>query len=89
MKIYIADNAGFCFGVRRAIKLAKKTLDDDKNKNIYSYGELIHNPQVVKKFEQRGLKVIDDFENKEKGTIILRSHGIHPVSYTHLRAHET
>lgn len=78
MKIYIADNAGFCFGVRRAIKLAKKTLDDDKNKNIYSYGELIHNPQVVKKFEQRGLKVIDDFENKEKGTIILRSHGIHP-----------
>ena len=78
MKIYIADNAGFCFGVRRAIKLAKKTLDDDKNKNIYSYGELIHNPQVVKKFEQRGLKVIDDFKNKEKGTIILRSHGIHP-----------
>lgn len=77
MEIYIAENAGFCFGVRRAIKLAEKTLDKNKE-NVYSYGALIHNPQVVEKFNKKGLKVIDDFEKEKKGTIILRSHGVHP-----------
>lgn len=80
MKIYIADNAGFCFGVKRAIKLAEKTLNEEKsNKNIYSYGELIHNPQVIKKFSKKGLKIIENFEKEKQGTIILRSHGIHPT----------
>ncbi|MDD7764654.1 MAG: bifunctional 4-hydroxy-3-methylbut-2-enyl diphosphate reductase/30S ribosomal protein S1 [Peptoniphilaceae bacterium] len=78
MKIYIANNAGFCFGVKRAVKLAEKTLDSNE-KNIYSYGELIHNPQVVERFNSKGLKVIDEFENEKEGTIVLRSHGIHPT----------
>lgn len=77
MEIYIANNAGFCFGVKRAIKLAEKTLDEIKQ-NVYSYGELIHNPQVVKRFNEKGLKVINNFESEDKGTIVLRSHGIHP-----------
>ena len=79
MEIYIANNAGFCFGVKRAVKIADKTLNENqKNENVYSYGELIHNPQVVEKFDEKGLKVIDNYENEKKGTIVLRSHGIHP-----------
>lgn len=79
MEIYIANNAGFCFGVKRAVKLAEKTLNENQNnEKVYSYGELIHNPQVVEKFNKNGLKVIDDFEKEEQGTIVLRSHGIHP-----------
>lgn len=78
MEIYIAENSGFCFGVKRAIKLLEKTLDEN-TKNVYSYGDLIHNPQVVEKFNKKGLKVIEDFEKEKRGTIILRSHGVHPT----------
>ena len=78
MEIYVADNAGFCFGVKRAVKLAEKTLNENQKETVYSYGELIHNPQVVEKFNRKGLKVIDNFEKEKQGTIVLRSHGIHP-----------
>ncbi|EGV08965.1 LytB-like protein [Parvimonas sp. oral taxon 393 str. F0440] len=79
MEIYVANNAGFCFGVKRAVKLAENTLNEKQNdEKVYSYGELIHNPQVVERFDKKGLKVIDDFEKETKGTIVLRSHGIHP-----------
>lgn len=79
MEIYVANNSGFCFGVKRAIKLAENTLNENQNdEKVYSYGDLIHNPQVVEKFDKKGLKVINDFEKEKKGTIVLRSHGIHP-----------
>lgn len=77
MEIIIAENAGFCFGVKRAIKLAEKTVESEKYS--YSSGELVHNPQVVKKFSDKGLKIVNDFENQKKGTVILRSHGTHPL----------
>lgn len=76
MEIIIAENAGFCFGVKRAIKLAEKTLNSVEK--AYSHGELIHNPQVVKKFSDKGLKTISEFKNQQSGTVVLRSHGTHP-----------
>ena len=80
MEILIANNAGFCFGVKRAVKLAEKTLNENENnEKVYSYGELIHNPQVVQKFDEKGLKIINDYEKENKGTIVLRSHVIHTI----------
>lgn len=75
MKIIIADNAGFCFGVKRAINMTEDELDKSDH-NIYSYGPLIHNPQVVSKLEEQGLETIKEFSNIDKGRIIVRSHGI-------------
>jgi 4-hydroxy-3-methylbut-2-enyl diphosphate reductase len=75
LKIIIADNAGFCFGVKRAVKMTEDELDKSSN-NIYSYGPLIHNPQLVSKLEERGLKTIKEFSNIDEGRIIVRSHGI-------------
>lgn len=75
MKIIIADNAGFCFGVKRAIKMTKEELEKSSI-DIYSYGSLIHNPQVVNTLEQQGLVTIKEFSDIEKGRIIVRSHGI-------------
>lgn len=75
MNIIIADNAGFCFGVERAINMTKEELNNS-SKDIYSYGPLIHNPQVVKHFETQGLKSIDQLCEIESGRIIVRSHGI-------------
>ena len=75
MKIIIVDNAGFCFGVKRAINMTEEELKKS-SKDIFSYGPLIHNPQVVKEFETRGLKSIDKISEIDNGRIIVRSHGI-------------
>ena len=75
MKIIIADNAGFCFGVKRAINMTEEELSKSSN-NIYSYGPLIHNPQVVKEYEEQGLKSIAKISEIKEGRIIVRSHGI-------------
>jgi 4-hydroxy-3-methylbut-2-enyl diphosphate reductase len=77
LKIYIADHAGFCFGVKRAVEIAENTLSQlDQDEKIYSLGPLVHNPQVVEKFNKKGLKVIDNTEELDNGKVIIRSHGI-------------
>jgi 4-hydroxy-3-methylbut-2-enyl diphosphate reductase len=78
MKIRIAENAGFCYGVKRAIKIADEALE--KNKSIYSLGPIIHNPQVVSEYEKKGLKVVESVD-KAKNAILIRSHGIPPNIY--------
>lgn len=75
MKITVAQNTGFCFGVSRAIKLAEKLIQT-REKNIYSLGEIIHNPQVVEKLEKAGLRTIDEATEVTEGHILIRSHGI-------------
>ena len=77
MKIIIADNAGFCFGVKRAIHMTEEELDKS-SKDIHSYGPLIHNPQVVKQLETQGLTSIDEINEVELGRVIVRSHGVPP-----------
>lgn len=75
MEIIIAKNAGFCFGVKRAVNMTVDELNSSKNR-VYSYGPLVHNPQVVEKLENEGLTTIDSFDNIKNGSIIIRSHGV-------------
>ncbi|MCX7769645.1 MAG: 4-hydroxy-3-methylbut-2-enyl diphosphate reductase [Proteobacteria bacterium] len=75
MEIYIARSAGFCYGVKRAINLAKKTLSKSKE-NCFTLGPIIHNPFVVEELEKQGLKVVDSVKDIKKGTLVIRSHGI-------------
>ncbi|MCR4662287.1 MAG: 4-hydroxy-3-methylbut-2-enyl diphosphate reductase [Endomicrobiaceae bacterium] len=74
VKITIADSAGFCFGVKRAIDLAQDIAS--KNKEVYTFGPLIHNPQEVSRLEKENIKVIEDYSKIEKGVLVLRTHGI-------------
>jgi len=74
-KIIVAKNIGFCYGVKRAINLAEKIVNETTEK-VYTLGPIIHNPQVVQKLEKRGLNVINDINEITNGTLILRSHGI-------------
>ncbi|MBZ2173794.1 bifunctional 4-hydroxy-3-methylbut-2-enyl diphosphate reductase/30S ribosomal protein S1 [Schnuerera sp. xch1] len=76
MKIYLAKNAGYCFGVKRAVEIAEKTIEESKDVNVSSLGPLTHNPQVVNKFSEKGLRVIDKIDNLDGDKIIIRSHGI-------------
>lgn len=75
IEIYVADNAGFCFGVERAVRLADETARE--NKNVYTLGPIIHNPQLVRKMEEKGINVKNSTENISKNeTIVIRSHGV-------------
>jgi len=76
MKIVLSKRIGFCFGVKRAIDMAKAALK--KNKDVYSLGSVIHNKQVVDKLSKMGLKVIDGIEGIKKGVVVVSSHGISP-----------
>ncbi|HTK68879.1 MAG TPA: 4-hydroxy-3-methylbut-2-enyl diphosphate reductase [Candidatus Eisenbacteria bacterium] len=78
MEVIVADNAGFCFGVKRAIKMANEAIDKDPA-SVKALGPLIHNPQVVASFRNRGLEVVSELDQMEQGsTIIIRSHGVGP-----------
>lgn len=75
MKIIIAKNSGFCFGVKRSVELANEALKSDKK--AYCLGPLIHNPQLVSELEEKGLTVIDKEEalNIRDSLIVIRAHG--------------
>lgn len=75
MKVSVAEQAGFCFGVKRALEMANKAALDNKP-TIYTLGPLIHNPQVVNKLEKEGIKAIDTLDQINEGTLIIRSHGV-------------
>lgn len=88
MKIVVAKSAGFCFGVERAVKSVFNEIDKNKMP-IYTYGPIIHNEQVVEEFESKGVKVInskDELKKLEKGTVIIRSHGVPKEIYDILEA---
>ena len=76
MKIIIAEHAGFCFGVKRAVETAEKILKESGSENLYSFGPLVHNSQVVEKFNKEGLNVVEDIDSISTGKVIVRSHGI-------------
>jgi 4-hydroxy-3-methylbut-2-enyl diphosphate reductase len=75
-KLIVSDSAGVCFGVEKAVTTAEKVLNENQNKNVKSFGPLIHNPQVVDILQKKGLSVVDKVKKNEKGTIIIRAHGI-------------
>ncbi len=84
MKIRIAKNSGFCFGVKRAIKLAMDK--SEKYHRLSTLGPIIHNPQMVKKLESQGVKSIDSLEESSGDPVIIRSHGITSSTYKKLQS---
>lgn len=74
MKIRIAKSAGFCFGVKRATNLALDAAS--RTQNISSLGPIIHSPQMVRKLEEKGVRVVQDVDEVECGSVIIRSHGV-------------
>ncbi len=78
MKIIRAENSGFCFGVKRAMRLALEAAEVS-TKTIYSLGPLIHNPQQVEFLTRKGVEVASDLDLLSPGdTLIIRSHGTSP-----------
>ncbi len=76
VKVFLADKAGFCFGVKRAINTAFEAAGKGR---VYCLGPLIHNPQEVARLRQAGVETVDDFSLLKPGdSLIIRSHGVPP-----------
>ena len=77
MKVELAKSAGFCFGVEKAVNTV---YEEAKNENeiVYTLGPIIHNEEVVKDMKKRGVEAvkIEDLASLQKGTVIIRSHGV-------------
>lgn len=76
MEIMLAKTAGFCFGVKRAVDTVYEQADKG---NVYTYGPIIHNEEVVKDLESKGVQIIEneqELNNLETGTVVIRSHGV-------------
>ncbi|MGL5822591.1 MAG: 4-hydroxy-3-methylbut-2-enyl diphosphate reductase [Sarcina sp.] len=77
-KVILAENAGFCFGVKRAVDETLKTREES-NKKIYTLGPLIHNKDVVNNLKKKEINAIEmsDINSLEKNDIVvIRSHGV-------------
>lgn len=83
MKVIVAENCGFCPGVKNAIQLAEDVLKHKKN--VYSLGSIIHNSDVVNRLAKAGLKTVDGTEQIQSGTVIIRSHGAAPKQIAELK----
>ena len=77
MEIILGKTAGFCYGVKRAVDGAKEEL---KKGTHYCLGEIVHNKNVIKKLEQKGIKFVEKLEDATEG-IIIRAHGIPKKNY--------
>ncbi len=74
MKVKIAKNSGFCFGVKRAIRMAQNAAE--QNHEIVTLGPIIHNPQMVEKLAQKGISVVKNLAEIKGRATIIRSHGV-------------
>ncbi len=74
MKIEVCKYNGFCSGVRVAIDKANKILSNEKK--LYSYGEIIHNKDVVDKLNTKGLTVVEDVPTTNDAKLLIRAHGV-------------
>ena len=85
MKILLADEMGFCFGVRRAIEMVEQIADEGKT--VRMFGDVVHNPQVVRDLEGKGVSVIKEIHQATSdGVMVITAHGAAPWVADEVRA---
>ncbi len=78
--ILVAESAGFCFGVKRAVDAVYALLDEGKT--VCTLGPIIHNPQMVEALAKRGVTIVEDpAETPQGATLVIRSHGVSKEIY--------
>jgi len=87
MKILIAKTSGFCMGVRRAVEMVLDAPDQHANP-IFTYGPLIHNPQVLNLLQSKDITVLDEIPERGSGTVLIRAHGVPPTAKQGLKEAE-
>lgn len=88
MEVITANTAGFCFGVKRAVETVYEQIEKHAGEDIYTYGPIIHNAEVIKDLESRGVNVIHDAKELaeiKNGVVIVRSHGVSEQVYNDIK----
>ena len=78
MEVIVAKTAGFCFGVKRAVEKVYEQIEKGKTP-IYTFGPIIHNEEVVRDLEEKGVTVLETTEELRQlteGVVVIRSHGV-------------
>lgn len=83
MKVIVAQECGFCHGVKNAISMAEKILAEQGQ--VYSLGPIIHNKDEVERLAKAGLKTVDSVEETRSGTVLIRSHGAAPQQIARIK----
>jgi len=86
VKVVRANSAGFCFGVRRAYDLVNAAVQDFDE--VQTFGDLIHNPEVLEELNSRGVRSISAISKIRTGTVIIRAHGISDKKLFQLKKQE-
>ena len=74
MNVILAESAGFCYGVRRAVELARKTAEESGG--CWMLGDLIHNTHVIEELKRLGVQKVESIDTLQAGdTVVIRSHG--------------
>ena len=85
--ISVAETAGFCFGVDRAVKIVGDLVESGEK--VCTLGPIIHNPQLVKDLEDKGIIIIDNPKDAPNGyKVVIRSHGVGKDVYDTLAENE-
>ena len=80
MKVCLAESAGFCFGVERAVRMTEQALEE--HGSCWCLGELIHNKDAVRVLAEKGLKTAESVADVPAGVpVIVRSHGVPKWEY--------
>ena len=85
MEVRVAKTAGFCFGVKKAVEMVYNQIAKNEGKQIYTYGPIIHNEEVVNDLRKKGVLVIhtlEELKSLKEGIVIIRSHGVAKEIYT-------
>ena len=86
MKVVLAENAGACYGVQRALDMAHEAAAGEGP--VCTLGQLIHNPGVVADLARAGVRVADTPDDVAAGTVVIRSHGVTPDVHEALAARD-
>lgn len=84
MEVVVAKTSGLCYGVRRALAITRKIRRQEKG-SIVTFGDLIHNPQVISNLKAEGIDSVDNLSTLRSGIVIIRSHGVAPEVYDYLK----
>ena len=70
-EVFLAETAGFCFGVKRAVDTVYNEISNPGNEKVYTYGPIIHNEEVVGDLKSKGVTILDEdiFEHVEDGSL--------------------
>ncbi len=83
MKVYLAREVGFCFGVKRAINMTRQALAEHNDVSIL--GDVVHNRTVTSELESRGLKKVGELDDVKGGTMVIRAHGLPQIEIQQAR----